>query len=133
LEGSVVNQIEISGFENEKDSAKFRKKLKSLKSVFTLSKVDKTLSFIAEEANWKMKEDYSLVYLFITEDSHPESEILSLAKLYSLLRIQHLVISPSEEGLMIHYLYSKGALIKKTEHSGAMVYMLGDLIKGGFE
>lgn len=133
MEGSIVNQVEITGFENQKESEKFRKKLKSLKSVFNLTKADKSLTFIAEEASWKEKEDHSLVYLFLTDDSSPQKEILTLAEIYNNLRIQHLIISPSGEGEMIHFVYSCGEIIEETHHKGALAHMLGDLIQGGFQ
>lgn len=125
MEGTVVNQLEISGFENEKDALKFIKKLKSLKSVFSIP------GFKAEEASFKMKEDYSLIYLFLTEDGYPEKEIKTFNENNPTLQIQHLVISPTGCGEMIHYLYA-GEEIEATEYSGPAILMLGDLIKGGF-
>jgi hypothetical protein len=133
LEGSIVNQIELSGFDTEKESEKFRKKLKSLKSIFNLSKINKSLSFIAEDASWKVKEDFSLVYLFLTEDTYPEKEIQALAGFYNELNIQHLVISPSGAGRIIHYDYTSGVLTGKIEQDGSIAHMLGDLIHGGFQ
>jgi len=50
LEGSIVNQIEISGFKTEKEAEKFKKKLKTLKTPFRIT------GFESEEASWKMKE-----------------------------------------------------------------------------
>ncbi|RQW05914.1 MAG: hypothetical protein EH225_04000 [Calditrichaeota bacterium] len=125
MEGTIVNQVEISGFESEKDSEKFRKKLKTLKSAFSLT------GFRAEEASFKIKDDFSLVYLFLTEDEYPEKEIRHLQEENSTLEIQHLIISPTGCGEMLHFIYSKdGAEV--TEYSGPAILMLGDLIQGGF-
>lgn len=132
MEGSVVNQIEIRGFSDENDSASFRKKLKSLKSKFNLPSLDKSLSFSAEEASWKEKEDHSLVFLFITEDSNPGSEIAKMACLYPNLEIDHLVIAPSGCGevILTHY---KGESEEHQEFGSELAQMLGDLIQGGFQ
>lgn len=131
MEGTIVNQIEISGFEDEKSSDKFRKKLKSLKSRFNLKSFDKSMSFSAEEASWKSKEDHSLIYLFLTEDSHPDKEIARLAELNPLLEIQHLIISPAGCGEILLRQY-KGETLKEETFSGSLAHMLGDLIQGGF-
>lgn len=125
MEGSIVNQIEISGFKTEKEAEKFKKKLKTLKTPFRIT------GFESEEASWKMKEDFSLVYLFITEDIYPLEQIKSFAFANKELEIQHLVLSPSGCGEMIHYSYSAGSE-EITEYSGPALLMLGDLIKGGF-
>lgn len=126
MEGSIVNQVEISGFADEKEAVRFRKKLKSFKSAFSLP------SFKADEASWKIKENHSLVYLFLTEDSFPEEAIGSLAAENENLEIQHLLISPSGCGEMMHFHY-RGKEVEKSEFSGEAVLMLGDLIKGGFQ
>lgn len=133
LKGSIVNQIKIKGFADQKDSDKFRKKIKSLKSIFHLSKIDKSINFYADEASWKMKDDFSLIYLFLTEDSFPEEEISALSRLKKDLSISHLVIAPSEEGLMLYYHYENSELLEKTEVKGGTAHMLGDLIQGGFQ
>ena len=133
LEGSIVNQIEINGFSNEKEATEFSRKLKSSKTVFNLSKIDKTLNFAADEASWKMKDDYSLLYLFITEDSFPEEDIFSFAAMNENLNFQHLVISPSGTGLLIYISYSGGKQIERKEIPGGTALMLGDLIKGGYQ
>jgi hypothetical protein len=126
LEGSILNQVEIAGFKSEKEAGAFRRKLKSLNSLF------KVKGFKAEEASWKMKDDFSLVYLFITEDSYPREEIKSLIGDHGSLEVQHLVLSPSGCGEMIHHLYSSGTE-EISEYSGPALLMLGDLIKGGFQ
>jgi len=133
LEGSIVNQIEISGFADNKEAEKFRKKIKSLKSVFNLSKISKNIDFIADECSWKMKDDFSLVYLFITEDSFPEEMIRAMAEKLENYNIQHLVIAPSGEGIIYHYTFTSGRLALKNEVKGNMAIMMGDLIKGGFQ
>lgn len=133
MEGSIINQVEISGFLTEKEAEIFRKKLKSLKSVFHLSKMDKSLQFQAEDASWKLKEDFSLVYLFLTEDFYPGDEISSLSQLKNTLSIRHLIISPSGEGDIIFFQYDNGSLSDKTEVSGGTAQMMGDLVKGGFQ
>jgi len=133
LEGSIVNQIEIRGFADNKEAVKFRKKIKSLKSVFDLSNIDKSLDFTADECSWKMKDDFSLVYLFLTEDSFPEEMICSMAGKLETYHIQYMVIAPSGEGVIYHYSYSNGKLILKKEVKGNMAIMMGDLIKGGFQ
>ncbi len=133
MEGSIINQVEISGFLTEKEAEKFRKKIKSFKSVFHLSKMDKTLQFLPEEASWKMKEDFSLVYLFLTDDTYPEKEISSLSQVEKSLSIRHLIISPSGEGDIIFYDYENGNLSEKKEVKGGTAQMLGDLVKGGFK
>ena len=133
MEGSVVNQIEISGFIDDKESEKFRKKIKSLKSVFTLSKIDKSINFTAEEASWKNKEKHNLVYLFLTEDSSPENELLEVSRLNRSLLIKHLMISPSGGGKLIFQSYSEGHQVERRLFEGPAVQMLGDLIKGGFK
>ncbi|MBI9096870.1 MAG: hypothetical protein JEY91_00260 [Spirochaetaceae bacterium] len=132
MEGTVVNQIEIKGFSDDKKSEKFRKQIKSLRSVFHLSQMDKNLDFAAADASWKKKDDHSLVYLFLTEGFSPESEICSLAELYPHLEIHHMIISPNGKGLLLYFRYSGGKLSEKTEQTGSVVHMLGDLIKGGF-
>lgn len=132
MDGSIVNQIEISGFSDAKESARMRKKLKTLKSVFNLSAVDKKIGFTAQEASWKEKDDHSLVYLFLTEDSFPREEVRMFAELFGNLEIQHLAISPSGCGEMIHLVYSAGE-VSETSYGGSVVHMLGDLIKGGFQ
>lgn len=132
MEGTIVNQVEISGFEEEKSSEKFRKKLKSFKAVFNLKSYDKSFSFIAEEASWKMKENHSLVYLFLTEDSHPGEELSRLAALNPALEIQHLLISPSGCGEVLYRTY-KGESVEEESYSGSLAHMLGDLIQGGFQ
>jgi len=125
LEGAIVNQVEISGFESEKESLRFRKKMKSFKSLFSLP------GFTADEASFKMKEDFSLVYLFLTEDTYPEVEIKKLQSENPSLEIQHLVISPSDCGEMLHFHYGNGHDEVNSFH-GAAINMLGDLIQGGF-
>lgn len=132
LEGSIVNQIEISGFTDEKKAVKFRKKIKSIKSIFNLSRIDKSISFAAEEASWKLKDDFSLVYLFLTEDFYPEEEIAALSSSLEELSVRHLVLSPSGEGLVLYFHYGNGVLEEKTEVKGDAAHMLGDLVKGGF-
>lgn len=133
MEGSIINQLEISGFSTEKESVKFRKTIKSLKSAFNLSKLDKTLEFQAEEASWKMKDDFSLVYLFLTDDSYPEKDISSLAKMKENLSFRQLVISPSGEGDILYYHYENGSLSEKKEMKGGAAQMFGDLVQGGFQ
>ena len=133
MEGSIVNQIEISGFSDEKEAQQFRKKIKSLKSNFNLKKISSNIDFIAEEASWKIKDDNSLVFLFITEDFSPENEIKNLSELLPNLKLQHLVISPSGSGLLKHLSYENGELVYKNEVEGSLSQMLGDLIKGGFQ
>ncbi|MBB6478777.1 hypothetical protein [Spirochaeta isovalerica] len=125
MEGTIVNQVEISGFENEKDAEKFRKKLKSFKSLFTLP------GFKAQDASFKLKDDFSLIYLFLTEDEYPEAEIKQLFEENDSLEIQHLVISPTGCGEMLHFFYSREGH-ETTEYSGPAILMLGDLIQGGF-
>jgi hypothetical protein len=133
LEGSVVNQIEISGFKNLVEAEKFRKKIKSMKSVFNISKIDKHIEFQAEEASYKIKDDHSLVYLFLTENSYPEHELCDLSGIMKNLSINHLIIAPSGEGVLIFFRYEMGQIIEKTEMKGSVAHMLGDLIQGGFK
>lgn len=133
MKGSIVNQVEISGFSEQKEVEIFRKKIKSLKSVFNLHKLDKSLHFQTEEASWKMKDDFSLIYLFLTEDSYPEEEITNVSRLNNQLTIKHLIISPSGEGNMIYFKYEQGVLSDKREVKGSVAHMLGDLVNGGFQ
>jgi len=132
VEGSIINQIEISGFNNEKEAKKFQKRIKSFKSVFNLNKIDKSINFLAEEASWKIKEDFSIVYLFITEETFPEDKICKLSKFLKNLNFEYLIISPSQIGHLIFLNYCKGLVLEKKEIFGKSVKMLGDLIKGGF-
>ncbi len=132
IKGSVVNQIEISGFPNEKEALKFRRSIKSSKSIFDLSKIDKSICFLAQNASWKIKENYNLIYLFITEEIYPEEEIKIITETFQELNIQHLIISPGGEGILIHNEYSTGLLKNETILSGRTAKMLGDLIQGGF-
>jgi hypothetical protein len=133
MEGSIVNQIEISGFSSKEESEKFRKKIKSIKSIFNLSKINKSLSFAAIEGSLKIKDDFSLVYIFITENSFPEEEIQILAEEKKELNIQHMIIAPSEAGNVMYISYSYGELYERKEVVGGMAKMLGDLILGGFQ
>lgn len=132
MEGSIVNQIEITGFNDENDVKDLRKRLKSFKTPFSLHSLDRTLNFKAEEASWKEKDNHSLVYLFLTEDSHPGEEISKMAKLFPDLEIRHLVISPSGCGEVILNIYH-GSDTENHEYSGTLAKMLGDLVQGGFQ
>lgn len=133
MEGTIVNQVEISGFDSDKDAEKFRKKIKTLNSVFSLFKIDKAIDFSAEEASWKNKEKHTIVYLFLTEDSSPEKELLEVTRLKRSLLIKHLMISPSGGGKLIFRSYSDGHQVEQNSLEGPAVQMLGDLIKGGFK
>lgn len=132
MEGSVVNQIEILGFEDEKSLQRFRKKLKSLKSHFNLTSLGKDFSFVAEEASIKVKDSKSLTYLFISEEIHPADEIKKMAELYSDLEILHLIIAPSGEGYMCLKTYKEGNS-QVEEVRGSIPHMIGSLLQGGFQ
>lgn len=132
MQGSIVNQVEISGFKENKDLVRFRKNLKSFKSNFNLKSYDKKFSFIAEEATWKEKDDNCLIYLFITEDSHPGEEIKQLAQENDSLTFKHLIISPADEGV-VYCRILNGNDVEENIYPGDLAKMLGNLIQGGFQ